>query len=58
MSDRMRMDKEPSDIPGQLDYIFQHVNRHLQKLDNGGFKVEFFKDVVKLNTSEIVLEGT
>ena len=23
------MDNEPSDIPGQLDYIFQHVNRHL-----------------------------
>ena len=53
-----RMDNEPSDIPGQLDYIFQHVNRHLQKLDNGGFKVEFLKDVVKLIKSEIVLEDT
>ena len=43
-----RMDNEPSNIPWQLDFIFQHVNRHLQKLDNGGFKVEFLKDVVKL----------
>jgi hypothetical protein len=53
-----RMDNEPSDIPGQLDYIFENISRHRQKLDNGGFKLEFLKDVVKLNTSEIFLEDT
>eukprot|EP00092_Neocalanus_flemingeri_P022449 GFUD01024347.1.p1 GENE.GFUD01024347.1~~GFUD01024347.1.p1 ORF type:complete len:270 (+),score=62.11 GFUD01024347.1:72-881(+) len=50
---------DPTELLGvQMDIIFTYVNRILQQLDNGGFKVDFARDVVKLNRSEIVLEDT
>eukprot|EP00092_Neocalanus_flemingeri_P040716 GFUD01044328.1.p1 GENE.GFUD01044328.1~~GFUD01044328.1.p1 ORF type:complete len:264 (+),score=58.21 GFUD01044328.1:228-1019(+) len=49
----------PTELIGkQMDTIFSRVNKHLKNLDNGGFKVDFARDVVKLNRSEIVLEDT
>ena len=42
----------------QLKIIFKGVNKHLKTLDNGGFKVVFGRDVVKLSKSKIVLEDS
>merc|ERR1719186_1840794 len=51
--------KDPTEkIVQNLDQMFKKVNKHLRNLDNGGFKVYFDRDVVKLNESRIALEDT
>merc|ERR1712106_564349 len=49
---------DPTDkITDQLKNIFKGVNEHLATLDNGGFKVEIGRPVVKLGRSEISLKN-
>ena len=51
--------KDPTEkIVQNLDQFFKQGNKHLRNLDNGGFKVYFDRDVMKLNESRIVLEDT
>jgi len=46
-----------NEIVKQLNIVFEGVNKHLENLDNGGFRVDFV-DVVRLGKSEIVLQNT
>merc|ERR1712106_346415 len=45
------------EITDNLKTIFKGVNKHLATLDNGGFKVEIERPVVKLGRSEISLKN-
>jgi len=48
---------DPSqDIVHQLETIFDGVNKHLRELDNGGFMVDFNRNVIKLGESAIKLK--
>ena len=46
------------DIINNMEDIFEGINKHLDKLDNGGYMIEFDKTVVKLENSDIVLKET
>jgi len=48
---------DPSqDIVHQLETVFDGVNKHLRELDNGGFMVDFNRNVIKLGESAIKLK--
>ena len=47
-----------NNIVQQTEEIFKGINEHLSNLDNGGYKIEFDKTVVKLENSDIVLKET
>jgi len=46
------------EIVKQLKTVFEGVNKHLSRLDNGGFMVEFDHNVTKLGESGIRLKNT
>merc|ERR1712106_1094750 len=57
MSNLTGGDDPTEEITDQLKNIFKGVNKHLATLDNGGFKVEIERPVVKLGRSEISLKN-
>ena len=50
---------DPSeDIVHQLETVFGGVNKHLKNLDNGGFMVDFDRNVTKLGKSGVKIRKT
>jgi len=58
MSDLVGQDDPGFVIRKQLDNTFSKVNKLLGELDNGGYRVEYVRNVTKLGASNIKLKDT